>query len=385
MRDKFEAPDNFIPVTRDYGKTASALKQTVTSKGQPATGTSSNIPGFVIHEYDQPRPPSDKGQRQNAKPPTVEDVPENPSGPSTEGYFDKQKPKPAAANRPEDSLNLPGVQNLTPKPDNIFGGFYVFAWLNSHPTATLSPPLFASPLERTQSSRNRSSSSPNGAREDPPTPKANPEIQWRVDEQDIRDDLREVDDFLKSRSSVSDRIVYQECALGTRDAIVEQLTRVKTKLMSAEKVNPEKLKILGTKEAIAAAADQIFQFFLPIKFDGPTVQKYWGAIDSLILVTISNQTIYGAIANSLNSPISHRRLKHRRAILSITRAGNSIPKKGERGISVVTMTRFHTSPSFSVKLPGRFSHSRNFTRRHSPRIDSTYTYQKSSQKLGCIF
>lgn len=294
LRDKFEAPDNFIPVMRDYGKATSASKPTVTLKEQPGANTSSTIPGFVIHEYDKPSkqnmtgPPPDKRQQQTAKPVTAEDAPEKSSAPSTEGYFDKPKPKPAAAARPEDSLNLPGVQNSPPKPDNIFAGFYVFAWLNSHPTTMLSPPLFASPLERSQS-RNRSSISPSGVREETPTPKATPDIQWRVEEQDIRADLGEVDDFLKARSSVSDRIVYQECPLSSRNSIVEQLTRVKTKLMSSEKVNPEKVKILGTKEAIAAAADQIFQFFLPVTFEGPTVQKYWGAIDSLILVTISNQ------------------------------------------------------------------------------------------------
>lgn len=295
LRDKFEAPDDFIPVTRDFGKSASSLKPTATSKEQPGTNTSSTIPGFVFHEYDKPPkqdipgPPPTKGQQNNAKQATAEDVSEKPSAPSTEGYFDKLKPKPATAARSEDSLNLPGVQNSSVKPDNIFSGFYVFAWINSHPTAMLSPPLFASTLERSQSSRNRSSSSPSGVREDPPTPKPTPEIQWRVEEQDIKDDLREVDVFLKSKSSVNDRIVYQDCALVTRESVVEQLTRVKTKLMSAEKVNPEKLKILGTKEAIAAAADQIFQFFLPVAFEGPTVQKYWGAIDSLILVTIPNQ------------------------------------------------------------------------------------------------
>ncbi|KFZ07201.1 hypothetical protein V501_06656 [Pseudogymnoascus sp. VKM F-4519 (FW-2642)] len=289
LRDKFEAPDNFIPVMRDYGKATSASKPTVTSKEQPGANTSSTIPGFVIHEYDKPPkqntpgPPPGKGQQQTAKPATAaEDAPEKSSAPSTEGYFDKPKPKPATAARPEDSLNLPGVQNSPPKPDSIFAGFYVFAWLNSHPTTMLSPPLFASPLERSQS-RNRSSGSPSGVREETPTPKATPDIQWRVEEQDIRHDLGEVDDFLKARSSVSDRIVYQECPLSSRNSIVEQLTRVKTKLMSSEKVNPEKVKILGTKEAIAAAADQIFQFFLPVTFEGPTVQKYWGAIDSLIL------------------------------------------------------------------------------------------------------
>ncbi|KFY18785.1 hypothetical protein V493_08347, partial [Pseudogymnoascus sp. VKM F-4281 (FW-2241)] len=289
LRDKFEAPDNFIPVTRDFGKTVSASKPTVTSKAQPGTSNPSGIPGFVIHEYDKPLkqnlpgPPSDKELQQGVKPAGAESPPKKASDTSTDGYFDKLKSKPSGSARPEDSLNLPGVQNSALKPDNIFNGFYVFAWLNSHPTAMLSPPLFASPLERSQSSRNRSSSSPSGSREDSTTPKATPEIHWRIEEEGIRDDLREVDDFLKNRSSVSDRIVYQECALGSRDSIVEQLTRVKTKLMSAEKVNPEKLKILGTKEAIAAAADQIFQFFLPITFEGPTVQKYWGAIDSLIL------------------------------------------------------------------------------------------------------
>ncbi|KFY33794.1 hypothetical protein V494_07340 [Pseudogymnoascus sp. VKM F-4513 (FW-928)] len=290
LRDKFEAPDNFIPVTRDFGKTTSVLKPAVAPKQQPGTKTSPNIPGVVIHDSDKPHKqtmtssPPVKGQPQSAgKPATVENAPEKSSDPPKEGYFDKLKSKPAVATRPEDSLNLPGAQNLAIKPDNIFSGFYVFAWLNSHPTAMLSPPLSTTPLERSQSSRNRSSSSPSGIREDTPTPKPAPEFQWRVEEQGIRDDLREVDDFLKSRSSVSHRIVYQECALGSRDAIVEQLTIVKTKLMSAEKVNPEKLKILGTKETIAAAADQIFQFFLPIAFEGPTVQKYWGAIDSLIL------------------------------------------------------------------------------------------------------
>lgn len=75
------------------------------------------------------------------------------------------------------------------------------------------------------------------------------------------------------------------------------------------------------------------------------------------------------MANLLNSPINHRRLKHKRKLLSITRVGSTGQKKGEREISVVVMKMSHTSPSFSVKLPGRFSHSKNSTRRHAPRID----------------
>lgn len=251
------------------------------------------VPEFVIHEYtipskqDVPNTPLNKVQQQSTIPVTAQDVPKKSGDLPTEDYFEKLKPKSGIA-RSGDNLNLPGAQNPSPKSDDIFDGFHVFAWLNSHPKAMLSPPPLTSPLERSQS-RNRSSSTHSNHSDDPATPRAAPEIQWSVEEDDINDDLREVDEFLKNRSSVGDRVIYQECALGSRGSIIEQLTRVKTKLMTAEKTNPEKLKILGVKEAIAAAADQVFQFFLPITFDGPTVQKFWGAIDSLILVGISDQ------------------------------------------------------------------------------------------------
>ena len=111
-------------------------------------------------------------------------------------------------------------------------------------------------------------------------------MTWAVDEDDIRSDLKEVDDFLNSKSTVSDCVMYRETPLVSRQEVFDCLIRKKQKLLDAtEQNNQEKLKVMENKATILAAADQVFQFFLPANFEGPTVEKFWGAIYQLLFVS----------------------------------------------------------------------------------------------------
>jgi len=40
-----------------------------------------------------------------------------------------------------------------------------------------------------------------------------------------------------------------------------------------------------TKVEVVNAAELLFQFFLPSRFEGPTVGKYWGALDRVLKVS----------------------------------------------------------------------------------------------------
>lgn len=282
-RDKFEVSDNLMPVEFKV-----APKAKVEPKQQRDINTAYTVPRIIIPEYEMPgkldpshQVPSE-ARKENVQP-TAENNPDMPTDPSAPGYFDELKPNPGTPTKAQDTLKpAEGGGRPSPKPDNFSDGFYVFTWLNAHPTTIVSSPPVASPPVRCHSQSHSNGSN----HEDIPTPKARPEIQWNVDMEDMKTDLKEVDEFLNSKSSLSDRVIYQECTLSSRQEVMESLAKTKKKLMDSEKKkSQEKLKVLENKTTIAVAADLLFQFFLPLGFEGPTVQKYWGAIDRLIFVS----------------------------------------------------------------------------------------------------
>lgn len=294
-REKFEAPDDFPPIQYD-SKTDGGKKDKEKKGGfgkSPRPGAVDQS-GFVAKEYGPGGNPvqlkDQKGTVGGSYSIPPNSKPE--SRDSAAGYFDKPKRTPTIKPiKRQDSLAPPepGISRTSTgsvmKPINLAEGFYVFTWLNAHPTSMQSPPVQTpaafSPLQRSNS-RNRSPSSVGVDW----TPPVRAEMIWAVDEEDIRSDLKEVDDFLNSKSTVSDCVMYRETPLVSRQEVFDCLIRKKQKLLDAtEKNDQEKLKVMENKATILAAADQVFQFFLPAKFEGPTVEKFWGAIYQLLFVS----------------------------------------------------------------------------------------------------
>ncbi len=271
-RDKFEAPDDFPRVDYDPEHEDELQKEKLAEKERKRAGKSALPPtGLVPHD--------ESGKPVKATEPSKPDfdglsVPTFMPTPPKRSYTFS----PDLAATPPSRTNTGGLTNT--KPINLADGFYVFTWLNAHPTSMQSPPIIQKPAEPQRStSRGRMSSS--AGFDFVPIPR--PEMQWAVDEKEVRSDLKEVDDFLNSKSTVSDCVMYRETPNISRKEVFDALVKKKQKMLDAtEKNDQEKLKVMENKATILAAADQAFQFFLPSKFEGPTVEKYWGAIYQLL-------------------------------------------------------------------------------------------------------
>ncbi len=105
----------------------------------------------------------------------------------------------------------------------------------------------------------------------------------KVDDEELRNQLQEVDDYLQNGTSFSDKKTYQSGKEATRLSSLEYLEQ------QASQVDKGKNKIQKKQEYedridILNAADVVFRFFLPAVYEGPTVQKYWGAIRDLVEV-----------------------------------------------------------------------------------------------------
>lgn len=104
-------------------------------------------------------------------------------------------------------------------------------------------------------------------------------------EQLLEADLGEIDRFLTRRTSLTDRLSYRACPRVSRQEVYDMLTRHRTNITDATGKD-HKLRETYEKEVeVVNAAELLFRFFLPSCFEGPTVEKYWGALDRLLKVS----------------------------------------------------------------------------------------------------
>ena len=102
----------------------------------------------------------------------------------------------------------------------------------------------------------------------------------------IRDHLEEVDDWLRRMTSFGDAKAYKACSRSSRSSVRLFLQEKGRELEDVKSnrggnINADQLYFEDLID-IFNAADTIFRFFLPVDFEGPTVGKYWGAINSII-------------------------------------------------------------------------------------------------------
>lgn len=107
-----------------------------------------------------------------------------------------------------------------------------------------------------------------------------------VDEEQLKEDLENMDHFLRNKTSLGERIAYKDCPQISR-LVVYSLLEQEWKTMAGSAAKDERKRIIyECRVDIVNAAESIFQFFLPSLFEGPTVLKYWGAIHRLLVVSL---------------------------------------------------------------------------------------------------
>lgn len=106
-----------------------------------------------------------------------------------------------------------------------------------------------------------------------------------IDNEALDKQLQEVDDYLCRGTSFTDKKAYQDCEESTRSALFDYLEKQGAEI---EKLKNASSKRHGYEERIDIfnAADVVFRFFLPPDVEAPTVKRYWGAVSTLIQVSM---------------------------------------------------------------------------------------------------
>ena len=146
------------------------------------------------------------------------------------------------------------------------GNFHVLTWLNEVPTTTLSDQS-GTPVPINQSDALSAGQS------------------LTFDETSLRADLKEMDRFLKRETSFEERLIYNECPQYTRQKVYTMLKEEGKTIAVLIQKDLTRAKGYEDKVEIFNRAEALFQFFLPSEFEGRTVEKYWGAVHRLLVVS----------------------------------------------------------------------------------------------------
>ena len=99
----------------------------------------------------------------------------------------------------------------------------------------------------------------------------------------LKEQLTLAEKFLASQTSYNDQRAYKRCGDATIEDVYSYL--VKQASQVEEKANDSIRVMHEERIELFNAANDIFQLFFPVTFDGPTTGKYWGAVKSLVKVT----------------------------------------------------------------------------------------------------
>ena len=87
----------------------------------------------------------------------------------------------------------------------------------------------------------------------------------------IKADLDEIHDFLAHKTSLTERLSYQDCPLQTRRNIHRALTIETTEISAKSSKDQNQRKDFERKVDFANSADLWFQFYLPSELDGTSL------------------------------------------------------------------------------------------------------------------
>ena len=109
-----------------------------------------------------------------------------------------------------------------------------------------------------------------------------------IDEEALNDHLREVENYILSQTSFSDRRAYIACPETTRDEIYSHLEHEGAGIPDRSDEQRRYEMRLG----IFNAADAMFRFFFPPDVEVPTTRKFWGALNVFITVSKTHVPIW---------------------------------------------------------------------------------------------
>jgi hypothetical protein len=178
--------------------------------------------------------------------------------------FSPNTPDPQTSSTP--SLRVKDHRRSKPdvSADRVKNGFHIFNWINAPDGSGNASPA-------------------------PPTVNVN-QASPNVEGQELEEDLKEIDDFLRHKTNLNDRLTYRGCPLSQRIAVYKLLATERSELTTGNDIditNQNRRKRYETKVDILNAAELILQFFLPPNSQSITEQKYWGALYRLLGVCIS--------------------------------------------------------------------------------------------------
>lgn len=100
----------------------------------------------------------------------------------------------------------------------------------------------------------------------------------------LQKQLSEVEDFLTAETNGPDRRAYLDSEASGRDEVYAYLEQQGAAIQEL-KNKPWKKQDYEDRVDIFNAADTLFRFFLPPLFDGPTTERFWGAVMNLVWVS----------------------------------------------------------------------------------------------------
>ncbi|OHE98990.1 hypothetical protein CORC01_05680 [Colletotrichum orchidophilum] len=104
----------------------------------------------------------------------------------------------------------------------------------------------------------------------------------------LQKQLSEVEEFLTAETNGLDRRAYLEAEMSTRNEVYEYLEQQGARMQDTKK--SWRKQDYEERVDIFNAADSLFRFFLPPLFDGPTTERFWGAVMNLVTVVPQPET-----------------------------------------------------------------------------------------------
>ncbi|KAK1758176.1 hypothetical protein QBC47DRAFT_410891 [Echria macrotheca] len=109
-----------------------------------------------------------------------------------------------------------------------------------------------------------------------------------LDEDALEDYFLEVEDYILSRTTFSDRRAYTACPEASRDKIYDELERKGIELSGITDVQREQQRNYERQLDIFNAVDVLFTFFFPPDVVVPTTGKFWGALEAVINAVVDS-------------------------------------------------------------------------------------------------
>lgn len=248
----------------------------------PTSAVSPSAKSFDERESAHQAAPNKESPDTSSKA-TAEDISNDKARDGAQG-----QPEPTERSTPKTSQ--PAQPDKQYDTEQLSKNFHVLTWLNEIQSTTLLTPNI----------HPASSLSP-----DNQTSGVNVGRSFILDEMSLRADLKEMERFLKRETSFEERLIYNDCPQYSRHDVYMLLKNEGKTIAAATQKDPKRAKNYEDKVEIFNKAEALFQFFLPPQFEGRTVNKYWGAVYRLLVVSCSRRYVsfLGKIAPEMRRPL----------------------------------------------------------------------------------